>query len=297
MFVLAHLSDPHLAPLPRPRLSELASKRLTGYLNWLRSRRAIHRADVLARIVGDLHVQAPDHVAVLGDLANISLPKEFETAAMWLRQLGSPQDVTLVPGNHDLYVRAASGEAERAWGDFMRGDNDGPVHFPFLRRRGPVSLVGLSTAVPTAPFMATGALGPAQLSELAQILSHLAREETFRVVLIHHPPRSRPENHRKRLIDGEAFCRVIAEHGADLVLHGHNHVHSLTWLDGPHTRIPALGVPSASASAAAGHDPAAYNLYRIGGKPGAWQCEAVSRGLRQGENEVVELSRRVLLPA
>jgi hypothetical protein len=29
MFLLAHLSDPHLAPLPRPRLLELVGKRAT----------------------------------------------------------------------------------------------------------------------------------------------------------------------------------------------------------------------------------------------------------------------------
>ena len=52
--MLAHLSDPHLAPLPRPRIAELASKRLSGYLNWLRKRRAIHRSDALAAIMRDL---------------------------------------------------------------------------------------------------------------------------------------------------------------------------------------------------------------------------------------------------
>ena len=43
MFVLAHLSDPHLGPVPTPRLAELAGKRALGFLNWHRKRRAIHR--------------------------------------------------------------------------------------------------------------------------------------------------------------------------------------------------------------------------------------------------------------
>jgi len=37
-FTLAHLSDPHLPPLPEPRASELAGKRVFGYLNWRRNR-------------------------------------------------------------------------------------------------------------------------------------------------------------------------------------------------------------------------------------------------------------------
>ena len=43
MFVLAHITDPHLAPLPAPRCSELRSKRLGGFINWQRKRRDIHQ--------------------------------------------------------------------------------------------------------------------------------------------------------------------------------------------------------------------------------------------------------------
>ena len=57
-FVLAHLSDPHLAPLPQPRLAELIGKRATGFVNWRRKREAIHRPEVLARIVADLKAQS-----------------------------------------------------------------------------------------------------------------------------------------------------------------------------------------------------------------------------------------------
>src|SRR5215831_6979227 len=99
MFVLAHLSDPHLAPLPKPRWRELAGKRATGYLNWQRKRRLVHRADVLARIVADLKAQRPDHIAATGDLVNISLASEYAPARAFLEALGSPHDVTLVPGN------------------------------------------------------------------------------------------------------------------------------------------------------------------------------------------------------
>ena len=91
MFVLAHLSDPHLAPLPTPRFSELASKRLLGFLNWQRKRRNIHRAEMLERVVADLQAQAPDHIAVAGDLINISLPDEFVAAQRWLAALGAPR--------------------------------------------------------------------------------------------------------------------------------------------------------------------------------------------------------------
>ena len=123
MFVLAHLSDPHLGPLPPPRWRELLGKRATGFINWRRKRHLIHRGDVLARIVADLKAQAPDHIAVSGDLVNISLPGEYLPALAWLSSLGPPDDVTLVPGNHDVYIRGAARFPQLHWSDYMRGDD------------------------------------------------------------------------------------------------------------------------------------------------------------------------------
>jgi 3',5'-cyclic AMP phosphodiesterase CpdA len=294
MFVLAHLSDPHLGSMPAPRLAELFSKRLIGYLNWRRGRKALHRVEVLQALVRDLKAAAPDHIAVTGDLVNIALAGEFAPAREWLETLGTPADVTVVPGNHDAYVRATRGHFHRIWRDYMHGDEGGgdPSAFPFVRRRGPVVLIGLSSAVPTGPFMATGRLGGEQLGRFAAMLAALPDDGAFRVVLIHHPPRSRARH--KRLIDAAAFRAVLAQHGADLVLHGHDHVHSLVWLDGPGRRIPAVGVPSASARGIH-HAHAAYNLYQIDGGPGAWHCQAISRGFRDGVEDVVELDRRELV--
>jgi 3',5'-cyclic AMP phosphodiesterase CpdA len=96
MFTLAHLSDPHLAPLPWPTPLELLSKRGLGYINWLRKRRSIHRPETLAALVADLKRQAPDHIAVTGDLVNLSLSNEFGSALAWLETLGSPRDVTAI---------------------------------------------------------------------------------------------------------------------------------------------------------------------------------------------------------
>ena len=292
MFTLAHLSDPHLAPLPKPRWRELIGKRMTGYVNWLRRRRFIHDADVLTKIVADVKAQAPDHIAVTGDLSNIALEEEFERGRKWLQELGSLRDVSFVPGNHDAYVPKAVRYAP-LWAPYMSGD-DGAVGFPYLRRRGPLALIGLSTAVATAPFMATGWLGDAQLARLAETLGALGRENRFRVVLIHHPPVS-PAKRHKRLIDAAQFLRVIATHGAELVLHGHDHVHMLNWLAGPDgARVPAVGVPSASAAPGMSKDAAAYNLYAIDGAPGAWTCEMISRGMSRA-GEVMELNRMKLL--
>lgn len=294
MFVLAHLSDPHLGPLPKPRPLELAGKRALGFLNWHRGRKTIHRIEVLDHLVHDLKTQFFDHIALTGDLINIALPAEFAPARIWLERLGHPTDVTLVPGNHDLYVRTAMHSPQNHWGDYMRGDSGSG--FPFLRRRGKIALIGLSSAIPTAPFMATGALGADQLSRLREMLTRLAIEDIFRVVLVHHPPISKRGDRFKRLIDAAALRVVFREYGAELVLHGHDHVHSVVFLDGPMGKIPVVGVPSASAMGGE-TDPAAYHLYRIDGARGSWRCEAITRGFYRGQDGIGEITRRMLIGA
>jgi 3',5'-cyclic AMP phosphodiesterase CpdA len=273
MLTLAHLSDWHLAS--QPRLSELISKRGLGYINWHRSRKRIHRPDVLDATIHDLKAAAPDHIAVTGDLVNLSLPDEYNRARGWLQTLGSPHDVTLVPGNHDTYVRGVAQAPATYWADYMRGD-DGLDRFPFLRRRGDVALIGLSTALPTAPLMATGRLGTRQLARLIELLDQT--RHLFRVVLIHHPPVTPPKRHLRRLIDAAELRGVLAEQGAELLLHGHDHRRSVLWLDGPQRKIAAVGVPSASARGRHGDENAAgYNLFRIDGAAGRWRCEMIGR--------------------
>ena len=77
MFTLAHLSDPHL-PMPQAKPWQLLGKRATGYVNWWRRRAHLHVPEALAGVVADIRRQKPDHVALTGDLVNISLPEEFE---------------------------------------------------------------------------------------------------------------------------------------------------------------------------------------------------------------------------
>ena len=76
----------------------------------------------------------------------------------------------------------------------------------------------------------------------------------------------------------------------ELVLHGHDHIHSTIWLDGPTGRIPAVGVPSASAIAHRHYPAAAFNLFSIERDNGAWRCEQIVRGINS-DMRVQELRR------
>ncbi len=293
-FTLAHLSDLHMAL--RPRLTQLVSKRGLGFINWHRKRKYIHRRDVLDAVTRDLKTQPTDHIAVTGDLVNLSLPIEYERARTWLDALGPPRDVTVIPGNHDCYVRKVADAPQTYWSDYMRGD-DGSMGFPFVRWRDGVALIALSTGVPTGPFMATGRLGHAQIEGLAAALD--AHAHLFRAVLVHHPPLTPPHRALRRMIDGEEFRRVLAEKGAELVLHGHDHRRAVLWLDGPGaSKIPAVGVPSASAQHAHGdEDGAGYHLFQISAAAEAgrrWRCEMIARQ-RAADGSISETERLALI--
>jgi 3',5'-cyclic AMP phosphodiesterase CpdA len=101
--------------------------------------------------------------------------------------------------------------------------------------------------------------------------------------------------HFKRLVDGDALRATLARYGAELVIHGHDHVHAVTFVQGPGGPIPVVGVPSASEAAPGEDDPAGYNLYRIGGRAGVWRCEALTRGLTRDSDTVGEIRRTVLV--
>ena len=294
-FTLAHLSDPHLPPLPRPRPFELAGKRLLGYLNWTRNRHRYQRRDVVDLLISDLQAQVPDHIAITGDLVNLALEAEFAPATAWLESVGSPEKVTVVPGNHDAYVRATRHRFAEAWGNYLTGDNISAhdAIFPALRRRGPVALIGVSSAVPTPPLMATGWLGRSQMDALERMLAGLASEPVFRILLIHHPLRSSART--KRLTDSAELLSLLKQYGVELVLHGHDHVHSTIWVEGPGgSSIPAIGVPSASALAHGHYPHAAYNLFSIARDGDGWRCQQTVRGINEAR-QVREIRRVRLL--
>jgi 3',5'-cyclic AMP phosphodiesterase CpdA len=290
-FMLAHMSDPHLPPLPKPRGFELLGKRALGYLNWTRNRSKHHRREALDALVGDLQALAPDHIAVTGDLVNLALEAEFPPALAWLQSVGPPDRVTAIPGNHDAYVRATQQRFAETFGDYVR-DDDGAIAFPTVRRRGPIALIGLSSATPTPPLMATGTLGRSQLEKLEGLLASLADKPVFRVLLVHHPVQS--NSRVKRLTDSADLRALLRRRGVELVLHGHDHIHSTIRIDGPDGAIPVIGVPSASAIAHGRYPSAAYNIYRIEQDNAAWRCEQIVRGL-DDRLRVVELGRTRLI--
>jgi 3',5'-cyclic AMP phosphodiesterase CpdA len=283
-FTIAHITDPHLSPAPMPGFADLRLKRIMGFINWKRGRERLNDMGLLARLVADLRAQRPDHVAVTGDLVNIGMPAEFRRAALWLETLGNPSDVSFVPGNHDAYVRAIMPLLESTFKPWTAGDAPrGASTFPYLRVRGEVAIIGLSSGVPTAPLMATGRLGKMQLKAFAELLAETGAKGLARVVLIHHPPTVGAPPLRG-LSDAVAFETVVRNYGAEAILHGHTHKQAARSLPSRAARtvggaVPVLGAPSAAAAARDPRYRAAYHLVRLDREGDRWRVRARARGL------------------
>jgi 3',5'-cyclic AMP phosphodiesterase CpdA len=263
---IAHFSDLHLLDLHAASpLSFASGKVLAGSVNVLLNRARKHRRECFEAMIDDLNRHDYDQVVCTGDLVNLALPAEYATTARLLSRLAlGPADVSVVPGNHDYYTHTAIAQQrfERAFAPFLRGD-DGAVHYPYLRLRHDVAIVGLCSAYASPLGFADGRLGPRQIAEAEDLLTQPDVRERFRLVLIHHPPVVHRGLFVRHLRDRGAFRRMLARAGADLVVHGHDHHDERAEIPGRDGTILVVGVGSGSYADERLDRAARYHVYHI----------------------------------
>lgn len=269
---LAHLSDPHISAMEGITTRDFLTKRVFGFLRWKLHRGAEHGDDVLSALHTDLNHIQPDHIAVTGDLTHLGLSAEYKKTRQWLQSLGSPVHITVIPGNHDAYVKTIWHQTMAHWTDFMISDSRSEAArkpekdkdlFPILRTRGCVALIGVNTAHPSAPHLAVGTIGASQMQKLENILARTSGSGLYRALIIHHPPAPGIVSWRKRLTDAADLCSLLEQYGADLILHGHAHRILHYNLPKPSGKIPVFGAPSISALGRTLERRARYYLFRI----------------------------------
>jgi 3',5'-cyclic AMP phosphodiesterase CpdA len=273
---IAHFSDLHLLSLDGVPLTRFLNKRLSGWANLRFKRKHIHRSSYVRAIAREIARSKIDHVVVTGDLTNLALEPEFELAREVLRnELGiDPADVTVVPGNHDLYTRGAltSRRFEGYFAEWLRGDlpdlavDVGGGRFPVVKLRGSAAVIALSSAVPRLPLVAAGELGRAQLEALARVLAHPEVVRRTVVLALHHPAVdgwSGFKAHIEGLRDAPALLELLARVPRGLLLHGHLHRRIQRIVTTTAGKMHHVGATSASL-----HDPApdrmaGFNVYEL----------------------------------
>ncbi len=257
-----HTSDIHLLDLQGVMPWRYFGKRLTGRMNLAFHRSKTHDGALFDEMMSRLGPLGIERVVVTGDLTNLSLESEFELVRRKLDALSVPS--TVIPGNHDAYTwnAARSSRFERYLDPHMQGERERDTRYPFMTRVDDVALIGVSTAIATWPFYATGRVGTPQLERFERMLARARRENLCRIVLIHHPVVEGVAKGFHRLLDLAAFAEVIARQGAELVLHGHEHRRIETSLPGPDSDVPVHGIGSGTSLSEAPHRQAAFSVYQ-----------------------------------
>jgi 3',5'-cyclic AMP phosphodiesterase CpdA len=313
----AHLSDWHATTLVGGGLDRFRGKRISGWASWRLNRHRHHSPRILEAAFRDVHAQGLDRILVTGDLTHISLESEFRAAAEQLRELGTPEQVFLVPGNHDCYVKAPASVSWDYWSAYLSGDDTASLDpelseclvsapegtsapryedYPTLRITGRLATIGLCSSIPTRIFRAGGELGAEQLRRLEQLLLLLGKRGFCRVVMIHHPVAAKGEPVRRALWDGAELRGVLARAGAELVVHGHKHRRRIHRVPGPAGDVPIIGVPSSSEVGSKPDKHAQYHIYTAfdDGTEGAprYRIDAEIRGYdaSSGEYQAVDES-------
>ncbi len=246
-------------------------------MNLLSNRSRHYHVTAFEDMVTDLNTLGVDHILCTGDITNLALRQEFAFARERFDKLAlGPTHTTVIPGNHDAYVAEgvplfgelfapyATTDPGWEWSEADRVDELDDLHWPIVRVRGDLALIGTSTSRATPWFTAYGRLGLGQLGRLQAVLTDPRLAGKVRLVAIHHPPAGkRAESRIRGLRDHDGFARVIAEHGADLIVHGHEHRDMTEALDGPGGPVPVRGVASGTYLHNKPEKTARYRVYEI----------------------------------
>lgn len=284
---VAHFSDLHVLALEGVSRSRFLNKRFTGLVNLRLKREHKHRPAHVRAVAREVARAKVDHVVITGDLTNLALEQEFEAVKRLIEEdLGlDAQHVTVVPGNHDLYTHGSLRDRRfsRFFAPYLESDLPDLAaeialgRFPVVKLRGPLAVIGMSSAVPRPPLVASGELGIRQVEALSRILAHDEVKRRTPILALHHPihnPPSRIKTLVEGLVDAHDLRDAVAEVKHGLLLHGHLHGRMQRDFPTKAGNLIAVGATSASLHHDDEHRMAGFNLYEFDGGGAMLQVEA-----------------------
>ncbi len=293
-YSISHISDLHLPIKKKPKYKELFNKRIIGFINWHLNRKNNHSDNIIRDLINDLKKQGSDHLIVSGDLVNLSLEDEYINASKILKKISIPENISVVPGNHDCYIQMDFDKSITHWKDYIKTDVVLSKYFkmkkntfPYLKVRNEIALIGLSTAIPTLPFMCYGKIGKDQLRKLEDIFIYLSKKNYFKILILHHPIHKIGTFNYKGLIDNDKLIKLLDDYNIELLLHGHLHKDSTTYLKTKNSIIPCFGIPSSS-KVNKKTKQTSYNKYEIYKMNGEWNFNAYRRIYKYDTNEFTQ---------
>lgn len=285
-FRFAHLSDLHISSPGAPLPWQIANKRILGYLSWLRKRRHTHQISIANLAIKQLQQSNIDHYVITGDLTHIGLQNEFRQTASWLKSIGSGENITVIPGNHDLYVNEKWACSFAQWESYLQADTPPSLGsssasdalsrlenlYPVLRIRGNTVFICVSSIFNAPWFRATGRVNDNQLQRLKKVLTDSTLDQYCKVLLIHHPITLTHTRARKSLLNNKEVLDVIRQSPAHLVLHGHGHQSTYEQLSShSNEQIAVIGASSSSSNSQKNHRKAEYLIIEVNDAQQNWE--------------------------
>ena len=307
-FRFVQLSDLHLSSPEIDNPLKLFNKRILGYLSWLRRRRRVHQRQVLDFATDKILQLNVDHQVITGDLLHIGLKNEFEQCANWLSRF-NPKDLTIIPGNHDLYVKEKWNQSFKYWEDYMEGDEKPDWNeitgddaceklnhlYPTVRIRSSIAFICISSIFEAPWFRATGFISHKQLEDLDSLLNDPTLKNFCKVLLVHHPVTLTNTKLRKCLINHKELTNLLFESPVNLILHGHEHKTSIEYLDTNSTmKIPVVGIASSSSTSQTKNCYAEFALYDVSESESSWQINMHSYKYNSGKQNFEKAFSKIL---
>ncbi len=221
---IAHISDVHMLETPP---NESPFYKLT--LKLLSVGRALDpqgRIEKLRAALAVVKQSGADHVVISGDLTEVGSPPQFEQFAEQVHDSGiDPEQVTLVPGNHDGYT-SPDGWARALEGP-LRAFAGSSASVPGkVVDRGNVVFLPLDLSRHQTIVRSGGELTAGAASAIEQRLADDDLRQRSLVVVQHHPPFGHPRGAWQWIdgLDGHARMTGILEaNPRAALLHGHMH--------------------------------------------------------------------------
>jgi len=196
----------------------------------------------IAALEGLVNDRPFDVVAVSGDLSQRARAREFQRAAVFLRDAGRVSRTIVVPGNHDvMWWRAPLGfGSEEALYENYRA-YVGEELEPVLRVPG-ATFVGINTAQGVLPQTLTwnvrdiSIIGHVRRSQIERARAEFAKSPPgdARVIVMHHNPVKGELSQRHGLKNTRRILGAFADMHVDVVLCGHDHQEAIHYIE--HTK-------------------------------------------------------------
>lgn len=189
--------------------------------------------------------EIPTLVVHTGDLTAGGKLAEFSTGATFLRsahllpsgamagfRLDQRNEIPFdIPGNHDLWSRG-SPKLQSPFSEYYGGSYPIQLHPPVETPRGKVRLYGLDSNRSSlwAHRLANGEVPHHQLQQLSTLLTECRKENSIKIVCLHHPVDVHPSDAPKilgfeilKLRKRAQVAQFFKDQGVHLVLAGHVH--------------------------------------------------------------------------